>query len=146
MATHITRRTITSSVMAGAAAIPASSLPAVALTSKIIRCGNRQGRLYGSVCHRTWYPDGDWLFRSSAAGNVTLGYNARNDEIRSTTTSRACASGKHNAGHWLPCAASTLRFLPKVMFDSGLRLQLPNIIGWSLRATAAKRHGFRPAC
>src|SRR5262245_17754661 len=59
MATHITRRAITSSVMAGAAAIPASSLPAVALTSKIIRCGNRQGRLYGSVCHRTWYPDGD---------------------------------------------------------------------------------------
>ena len=43
MATHITRRAITSSVMAGAAAIPASSLPAVALTSKIIRCGNRQG-------------------------------------------------------------------------------------------------------
>ena len=50
-----------------------------------------------------------------------MGYNARNDEIRDNVT-RMQASGKRNAVSWQPCAVSTQRFPPKIMFGSGPRL------------------------
>jgi len=47
-----------------------------------------------------------------------MGYNARNDEIRDNITRM-----KHNVVRWLPCAASTQRFLQRAMFGFGPRLQ-----------------------
>jgi hypothetical protein len=63
---------------------------------------------------------------SAAAGCVserprpllaTLGYNARNDEIR-----ECAAIGKRNPVLWQPCAASMQYFPLKFTFGSGPRL------------------------